>query len=129
MVNFYKYLYYRHLKVSNLSKKARQSNQVAESALSMVCLPIYLILVGLLISTRLLSIIPIAYLTAIIILLFVAVYYFSKLMFIKNKNYIEIERHFDKTNKLKNGHFVAIYILLALFSIGFMITSGIYYNR
>ena len=127
-MNFYKYLFYIHYKVSNLSKKARESNQVADFALSMVCHPIYLILMGLLISTRLLSIIPIAILTPVIILLFVAVYYFSKLTFIKNQNYIEIVSHFDKTNKLKNGHFVAIYILLALFSIGFMIVSGIYYN-
>lgn len=127
-MNFYKYLYYIHYKVSNLSKKARESNQVADSALSMVCHPIYLILMGLLISTRLISIIPIAILTPVIILLFVAVYYFSKLTFIKNENYIEIVSHFDKTNKLKNSHFVAIYILVGLFSIVFMITSGIYYN-
>ena len=128
-MNLYKCLFYIHYKVSNLSKKARESNQAADFALGMVIQPIFFILMGLLISTRLLSIIPIAILTPVIILLFVAVYYFSKLTFIKNENYIEIVHHFDKTNKLKNGHFVAIYILLALFSIGFMIVSGIYYNR
>ncbi len=128
-MNPYYYLFYIIFKFVKLTTKEELQDQVPSSALASLFFGFTNYLLAIIILINPYKYIP--YSLPVFGTIFIGVnvlfYFANRKLLVKDKKYIEIERYYDKKNKLKKIHFILITAFYMLGSIGTMIFAGINY--
>jgi uncharacterized BrkB/YihY/UPF0761 family membrane protein len=129
-MNPYYYLFYIIYKFVKLTAKEEHQDQVPSSALASFFFGFTNFLLAIIILIN-----PFKYISyslpvfgTAFIFINILFYLINRKILIKDKKYLEIENHYDKTNKLEKKHFILIAALYMLGSVGLMIWAGINYT-
>lgn len=116
-------------KCVKLTTKEDLKDLVPESSTNILLFGMTNYLLSILILLKPFQFIPYSFLTFAFsfVGLLCALYFLNKKLFIQENNYENIERYYDRKNKLKKIHFVFIVVVYMLLSVCMMIYVGINY--
>lgn len=130
-MNPYNYLFYIIYKFVKLTTKEELQQDVPKSASSLYLICLTNNYAAIVISTKAVKYFPSNLFFGILVFAIapIIIYFLNKSLFIENENYLDIEVNYDKKNSLKKPHFIIITVIYIIVSIGFLICSGVNYNR
>jgi hypothetical protein len=130
-MNPYTYLFYIIYKFIKLTTKEELQEHVSKSASSLYLICLTNNYAAIVITTKSVKYFPSNLIFGILVFAIVPIilYFLNNSLFIDNENYLDIEDTYDKKNSMKKGHFIIITVSYIVLSIGFLIWSGVNYNR
>ncbi|MEY4011725.1 MAG: hypothetical protein RIT22_849 [Bacteroidota bacterium] len=130
-MNPYTFLFYILYKFIKLTTKEEHQEQVPRSASSLYLICLTNNFAAIIIFTKAVKYFSLNLIFQILefAIVPIIIYFLNKLLFIDNESYLDIEARYDNKNLLKKEHFIIIAVFYIVISVGFLIWSGVNYNK